>query len=74
MLKNKDELKDRFEAKQKSLSAKLAELKADGRHEAIESRGKIEQKLQEAKEFLKDGWDRITEPMAAKMNDWLDKD
>ena len=74
MLKNKDELKDRVEAKQKSLSAKLAEMKADGRHEAIESRGKIERKLKEAQDYLKDGWDRITEPMAAKLNDWLDND
>jgi len=74
MLKNKDELKDRVAAKQKSLSAKLAEMKADGRHEAIEARDKIERKLKEAQDYLKDGWDRITEPMAAKLNDWLDKD
>jgi hypothetical protein len=72
MLKNKDELKDRYEAKKKSLSARLAELKADGRHEAIEARSKIEQKLKEAEEWLKDGWEKMSEPTAAKMNAWLD--
>jgi hypothetical protein len=74
MLKKTDELRDRYEAKKKRLSARLAELKADGRHEAIEARDKIQQKLREAEEWVKDGWEKMSEPTAAKLNEWLDRD
>lgn len=71
MLTRKEELKDRIESKQHQLQAKLAELKGESRGKAIEERDKIKAKLQELEQYLKSGWDNISESVSGKLNQWL---
>lgn len=66
-LKNK-ELKARVEAKQKHWEARLAELKADSAQSAQETRAKIQTKLEDLKAATKDGWDKMTDETADKIN------
>ena len=68
------ELKDRVEAKRMRLQAKLAELKAEGRKESRETIEQLETKLDELRGMLREGWDRVSEPAAAKLNEWLSDD
>ncbi len=74
MLNKSDELKDRIDAKRHELSARLSELKADTRHEAAEARDKIKARLDEVEQYLKDGWERVSDAVKGKLNDWLDRD
>src|SRR5687767_3783281 len=74
MMKRTDELKDRILAKRHELRARLAELKADARAEAIEKRERIERKLQLLERTLKDGWDRLSGKAVASLNEWLKDD
>lgn len=69
----KEELKDRINARKHELQAKLSELKADSRHEAAEARDGISARLRELEDMLKDGWDRVSDATAAKLNSWLDR-
>jgi hypothetical protein len=71
MLTKTDELKDRIEAKTLALRARLKELEADSRHEAIEAKEKIEQGLSEVEQMLKDGWDKVSATIHAKLDEWL---
>ena len=73
MLSKKDELKDRVEARRHELLAKYNELKADGRHEAAEARDKIKSKLDEIATDVEAGWDKMTDEVRAKLNQWLDR-
>jgi hypothetical protein len=73
MLNKTDELKNRIDAKRHELSARLSELKADTRHEAAEARDKIKARLDEVEQYLKDGWDRVTDSVKSKLNEWLDR-
>jgi len=73
MLRKTDELKDRVEARRHELMAKLDELKADTRREAADTRDKIKGWLDELTEYTKDGWDKLTDSAADKINRWLDK-
>ena len=72
MLTDKDELKDRVAARKHEYLAKLKELSADTREEARNSRDRIKAKLDELEENLKDGWDKVSDRVAAKLNSWLD--
>lgn len=74
MLKTNDELKDRIEARKHDLLSRLHELKADTRHEAMEARDTAKQKLDELENYLKDGWDKVSDATRAKLNKWLDRD
>jgi hypothetical protein len=74
MLNRTDELKDRVEAQKLKLGARLAELKADTRHEAIELRDGLQKKLHEVESYLKDGWDKLSDGAKSKLNEWLDRD
>jgi len=67
------ELKDRIEAKRKELEARLASFKADGRKSSRESKQALEERLAELETTLSDGWDQMSEKVAAKLNRWLDK-
>ena len=67
------ELKDRIKAKRKELEAKLANFKADGRKNSRESKQAIEGRLAELEQTLSEGWDDMSEKVAAKLNRWLDK-
>lgn len=73
MLTNKDVLKDKVQAKQKALEARLAELKADTHEAATQERQKIDQHLSELQTSIKDGWDNLSERASAKLNTWLDE-
>lgn len=68
-----DELKDRVEAKRHELLAKLSEMKADSRAEIRQQHDKLRAKLRELEGHLKDGWDKVTNDVASKLNDWLKK-
>ena len=70
----KEELQQRVAAKTKALEAELARLRADARSAARERIERIEAQLSEAAEAVRDGWDRLTEAGAAKLNAWLDDD
>jgi hypothetical protein len=67
-----EELKDRIEARRHLLQAKLAELKADTRHEAGALRDKISAGLADLEDTLKDGWDKVSDGVRTKLNAWLD--
>lgn len=74
MLDTKDELRDRIEARKHDLLARLHELKADTRHEAIEARDAAKSKLDELEQYLQAGWDKVSDATRAKLNNWLDRD
>ena len=67
----KEELKNRVQAKRKELEAKLEEAKADVREATRENRDKLEKKLKELESTLQNGWDNLTEEVASKLNKWL---
>ncbi len=69
-----DELKDRVTAKQKLLESRLAELRADARSKGREEGDRLEAELVSVRDAIKDGWDKVTEEVAAKLNQWLDND
>jgi hypothetical protein len=74
MLTKQDELKDRIDVRKHELLKKFAELKADTRHEAIEARAKVKQKLDELELELKVGWEHLTDAAYAKLDQWLRRD
>lgn len=69
-----DELKDRVSAKQHRLEARLAELRADVRAKGREEGDRLETELKSVRDSIKDGWESVTEEVAAKLNQWLDND
>ena len=69
-----DELKDRVEARKHELLAKFNELKADTRHETAAARTKLKGKLDELETHLKDGWDKVSDAVRSKLNQWLEPD
>lgn len=73
MLERYEELKDRVKAKQRELESRFHELKADGRAEAREERDTVKRKLDELQETVKDGWEKLSDKVSAKLNDWLDR-
>ena len=74
MLSRTDELKDRIDVRKHELLKKFSELKADTRHEAIEARAKVKEKLDELELHLKQGWDKVSDATASKLDEWLHKD
>ena len=73
MISEQEELKDRIKAKQRELEARFSELKADSRSEARDERDRVRSRLDELQETIKDGWDNLSDRVAAKLNDWLDR-
>lgn len=73
MISRTEELKDRIKAKKSELESRYNELKADTRSEARVERDSVKSKLEELQEHLKEGWDRMTDTVSAKLNDWLDR-
>lgn len=73
-MNQKEELKARVHAKKKELEARLATLKADAGAGAREEREKIEQKLSQLGDEIRNGWEELTENVAAKLNRWLEDD
>ena len=73
MISRTEELKDRIKAKKSELESRYNELKADTRSEARVERDSVKSKLEELQEHLKDGWDKMTDTVSAKLNEWLDR-
>lgn len=71
MIDRKDELKNRVEAKQRELQSRYLELKADAQEKTRVERDRVKRKLDELQETVKDGWDSVSDKVAAKLNDWL---
>ena len=40
---------------------------------AAEELTRVKKRLGEIEEAVKDGWDKVTDQVKAKLNDWLDK-
>lgn len=70
-MSQKDELKDRIQAKKKMLEAKLHEVRADSRKNSRAAVADIERKLDDLNEALKKGWENVGEKVAARINKWL---
>jgi phage-related protein len=73
MTSHKEELKHRIEAKRKELEAKLQSLQADAHGDAAEKKKQIQQRLSELDQTLRQGWDDLSEDVARRLNEWLDK-
>lgn len=71
MIEQKEELKNRVDARKRVLEARYLELKADTQERAREERDRVKRKLDDLQETVKDGWDNLSEKVAAKLNDWL---
>ena len=67
----KQELRLRVEAKVHELKAQLATLAADGTAEAQKRKEQLEASVKDAQVQLKDGWEKITDQAASKLNEWL---
>ncbi len=69
------DLESRVTARRAELIAKLIELKADTRREAIEARDKLKAKLSELAHIVKwgivDGWASLGGPVTHKLDQWL---
>lgn len=72
MLKQKEILKNRAEAKTKELEARLANLKADAREGASDEIERIRTSLDDLAEAARAGWDNLTESLARRVNTILD--
>lgn len=68
------ELRDRVEARKKQLEAKLLEWKADTKGVFQKKIDEAEKDIADLKDLVKDGWEKVSEPVAKKINDWLKKD
>jgi len=73
MLKQTDELKNRIEARKHELMAKYKELEADARAESRQGRDRIKARLDDLETTLKDGWEKMSDSVASKLNSWLEK-
>ena len=68
---NTKELKLRVEAKMDELKSKMKTFAADGAAGANDQKTQTTSKLKEAELHIKDGWDKLTDATAAKLNEWL---
>lgn len=66
-----NELKLRVEAKKKELDQKLTQLRADATGAKNDEIDRIEGKLSEINNIVKDSWDDISENAVEKINNWL---
>jgi hypothetical protein len=73
-MSQKDELKNRVEAKKLRLQAKIKELQADASSTSRNEANKLQAKLDGLSESVKDGWDDLTDAISGKLNEWLKDD
>lgn len=73
-MSQKNELKNRVEAKKLKLQAKVKELRANASSDSREEIKKLEARLDDLSESVKDGWDDLTEKVSGKLNQWLKDD
>lgn len=65
------ELRSRIEAKKKELEARVLGLKADAQAKTRETEEHIRARLNDLQEILSDGWERMSEESAKRLNRWL---
>ena len=69
------DLQARIEARRDELMARLTELAADARIEAVEARDRVKRKLSELSHIIKegvvDGWASINDTVKGKLDRWL---
>ncbi|MEO6953959.1 MAG: hypothetical protein ABI321_19310 [Polyangia bacterium] len=68
---NTHELKLRVEARMDELKAKMKTFAADATAGANDQKTQTKSKLDEVQLHIKDGWDKVTDATAAKLNEWL---
>lgn len=68
-----NELRDRILAKKKKLEAQLYELKADSSEAARQTAEQVEENLSKLKEYIKHGFDNLSEEAITKINSWLSR-
>jgi hypothetical protein len=73
-MSQKEELKNRVEAKKLRLQAKIKELQADASSTSRDEVNKLQTKLDGLSESVKDGWDDLTDAISGKLNEWLKDD
>lgn len=66
-----EELKSRITARRKQLEADLAKAKADAQGASNDVAESIQERLDELQTYLKDGWEDVSENVAARLNEWL---
>ena len=71
MTSKTSELRHRVEAKKKELEASLERAKADAQGEVSEAVERIQLKLNELNDYLREGWDNLSEAVADRLNEWL---
>jgi hypothetical protein len=74
IMSQKEELKNRVEAKKLRLQAKIKELQADASSTSRDEVNKLQTKLDGLSESVKDGWDDLTDAISGKLNEWLKDD
>lgn len=72
-MSHRHELRVRIDAERKALQAKVARLRADGTAAANDAARVLEVKLKELEGHLRHGWDNVSEKVASKLNDWIDR-
>ena len=70
-MSQKEEFKTRVEAKLQQVKADLVQAKADAQGARNDQVAKLEAKLEKANETLRDGWENVTEDVAARLNKLL---
>jgi hypothetical protein len=73
-MSQKDELKNRVEAKKLKLQAMIKELQADASSASRDEAHKLQTKLDGLSESVKDGWDDLTDAFSGKLYEWLKVD
>jgi hypothetical protein len=68
-----DPLKDRIEARKHELLSKYNDLKADTKQESVSARDKMKKKLDELEDYLREGWDKVSDATRSKLDKWLEK-
>ena len=73
-MSQKEELKQRVEAKKLKLQAKIKDLQANASSDSRDEVRKLQIKLEELGESMKGGWEDLTEKVSGKLNQWLKDD
>jgi len=72
---DRPDLETRINARRAELMAKIAELAADARIEAVEASDKLKRKLSELTHIIKegvvDGWANLNDTVKSKLHRWL---
>ncbi len=74
MITRKDELKSRIEAHVAHLEARLKEVQADAQASSRPRKEQLERQLSEIKSTLSEGWEKLSDQAAEKLNHLLKED